>query len=252
MASYENVGQSGSEAAELEPAVYLVERGVVEPNVECEAKTQSLSKDVLGWLWDLLQVTIWATAAMGEEKGRASIHLLHNMLGSGEPIEVPKEWVMGAPDWNQGYQRLREKEIERAVAHALSRDADGEPQGTGQFFKKEKIQSLPDVTFPPLPLKPGLDQFFGSGKAWLYIRGKYKWKIQGEEQNQLEIEVFGIEGGYRDIYDWKHSDDPSQYSRQCRGWYKSFTLSCDWTEESIIELRLRQIDIEVVDQGAPE
>lgn len=205
-------------------------------------QNQSLARDTLGWVGDLVSALGWAIFAGGEQRGRASLHLMHNMFGSGQPITVPKEWVMDSPQWREAYRNLLSRWVEHVVSDAATRDLAGESEGSEHYSETVSAYSLPMCTFPT-PMCPGADQFYGSGGARLTVGGDYSWRLTRDMLPVLQIDIYNVVGSYNDRYVWNHTDDPGQYSRQQRGWSTPFDLRATWREADRVERRLRAVGL---------
>jgi hypothetical protein len=193
--------------------------------------------DALGWLGDLIVSLGWA-ALIGDPGGgttRADIHMLHNMFGKGEPLDVPPAWVQGAPDWQRAYSIELKLQISKAIREdAVPKATSGETSGEGHFAGKVHAYSKPSVSCMRSPLCPGADQFYGSGGADFRVEGNYRWQAPTASDDPdtfvIDVEVYDIFVEYEDRYAWNHVDDPSQHSRQQRGWYTPFQLHSEWDE----------------------
>ena len=237
------------EILQFDPAVESFEIGAGERSPSSlqrvpDDQEQNIVMDALGWVGDLVRVLGWGTLAGGPQRGRAAIHLMHNMFGSGEPITVPKEWVMDSPDWQETYRNLLTGWVEHVVTDAATRDMAGESEGSDYFSDTASATSLPDSTCVfPIPMCQGSDQFLGSGAATFTVEGDYMWRLTNDPMPVLQIDIFNLTGSYEDRYDWHHEADPGQFSRQGRGWYTPFVLSSSWDEPDRVERRLRAVGL---------
>lgn len=206
-------------------------------------ETQNVALDALGWVGDLIKVLGWSALVGGsdEESGRAALHLYHNMFARGEPIEVPRDWVMDSPSWRTGFARHKISWIEQCIADALIRDFYGESEGFDYASSTIELSSVPS-SWCVLPWCEEADQFYASGNARFTIEGAFCWHPD-ESQRHIEIEFRDVAGSYRDYYLWEHEWDPGQHSRQERGWYTPFELMAGWEERVGLLIRVRLIEL---------
>jgi len=214
--------------------------------------TQNLVLDCFEWVGDLIRVLGWATLAGSEETGRASIHLLHNMFGSGEPITVPREWIMASTIWREGYESLLANWIRHVGRNAAIRNTQGESEGFGDLSDSRDFDALTN-DYCIFPWCQEADQFWGSGRATFTVEGDYAWNVDASDL-LLEIDMFNIIGSYYDHYLWEHLWDEGQHSRQERGWYTPFDLISTWDEPDRFEIfsRVQVIDLPSVEEAEAE